>query len=147
MPAALAVICAVKVNIVGQVLLVSGETLAVTLSTSNAEPEEPEETIRFTVSPFATTESASGSVLMTNPSGLLLAGLGVLTILVAIVVGRLLGGFSKGSAVAVSIVTALLMGVAIVAEHLMNYWPTLLRMKPRPISVIGSGTPNMEGHF
>lgn len=90
---------------------------------------------------------ATYGLLMTNPSGLLLAGLGVLTILVAILVGRLLGGFSKGSAVAVSIVTALLMGVAIVAEHLMNYWPTLLRMKPRPISVIGSGTPNMEGHF
>jgi len=90
---------------------------------------------------------ATYGLLMNSPSALVLVGLGLLTVVVAVLVGRLLGGFSKGSAVAVSLVTALVMGVAIVAEHVMNYWPELLRVKPRPISVIGSGTPNMQGHF
>ena len=90
---------------------------------------------------------ATYSLLWRTPSALLLAGLGVILVLVAILVGRLLGGFSKGSAVSASLVTALIMGVAIVAEHLMNYWPTFLKVKPRPISTIGSGTPNLDAHF
>ncbi|KFC52122.1 ABC transporter permease [Micrococcus luteus] len=90
---------------------------------------------------------ATYGLLWRTPSALLLAGLGVILVLVAILVGRLLGGFSKGSAVSASLVTALIMGVAIVAEHLMNYWPTFLKVKPRPISTIGSGTPNLDAHF
>lgn len=90
---------------------------------------------------------ATYGILRSTPSALLIAGLGVILVLVAILVGRLLGGFSKSAAVSASLVTALIMGVSIVAEHVMNYWPAFLRAKPRPISTIGSGTPNMEGHF
>lgn len=90
---------------------------------------------------------ATYGILYSNPSGWLIAGLGVITLLVGILMGRLLGGFSKGSAVSVSVVTALVMGSAIVAEHMMNYWPSLLRVKPRPISTIGAETPNLNGHF
>lgn len=90
---------------------------------------------------------ATYTLLMRTPSALIIAGLGVVLVLVAILVGRTLGGFSKGAATSVSLVTALVMGVAIIAEHAMNYWPALLRVKARPISTIGAGTPNMDGHF
>ena len=42
---------------------------------------------------------------------------------------------------------ALAMGVAILFEHMTNYWPMLLDAKPRPISTIGAETPNLVGHF
>ncbi|MCG7421794.1 ABC transporter permease [Micrococcus porci] len=90
---------------------------------------------------------ATYGVLMQSPSGWLIAGLGVIAVLVGVLAGRLLGGFSKGSAVSVSVVTALVMGLSILAEHMMNYWPQLLKAKPRPIATIGAETPNLTGHF
>ena len=90
---------------------------------------------------------ATYGILYANPNGWIIAGLAVITVLVGVLVGRLLGGFSQGSAVTVSVVTALVMGTAIIAEHMMNYWPALLKVKSRPISTIGSETPNLKADF
>ncbi|MDY6054595.1 ABC transporter permease [Micrococcus sp.] len=90
---------------------------------------------------------ATYTPLYSSPSALLIAGLGVIAVLVALVAGRLLGGFSKGAATSASLATAVVMGVSILTEHMMNFWPALMRVKPRPISTIGSETPNLRGDF
>ncbi|XNY99319.1 ABC transporter permease [Micrococcus luteus] len=90
---------------------------------------------------------ATYGLLMNTPSWLVLLGLGIICVLVGILIGRLMGGYSKGSAVTVSAITAVIMGVSIVVEHMTNYWPLLLRAKPRPVATIGSETPGLDAHF
>lgn len=90
---------------------------------------------------------ATYGLLMNNPSWPLLLGLGIIAVLVGILIGRLMGGYSKGTAATASAITAVVMGVFIVIEHMTNYWPALLRAKPRPVATIGSETPGLDAHF
>ena len=86
-------------------------------------------------------------LLWAQASWWLLAVLGVVTVLVGVLIGRLMGKTSKGSAVAVSVTTALFMAVTIVADTLALYWPAFLSAKSRPIPTIGSETPTFDEPF
>ena len=87
-------------------------------------------------------------LLIEPPGGWLsIIGLFALTIAVAVLVGRLLGGHAKGQAVAVSVITAALFAVLVLIDHFMRAWPGFLGLKPRPIATIGSSSPNFSGDF
>ena len=85
--------------------------------------------------------------ILWEPTWWILAGLFVLSIAVAIGIGHAVGGFSKGAASWVSVITALVMGGLMVVEQLFRSWPGFLELKNRPISTIGSQTPNFVGTF
>ncbi|SFV20363.1 ABC transporter permease [Micrococcus terreus] len=85
--------------------------------------------------------------ILWEPTWWILAGLFVLSIAVAIGIGHAVGGFSKGAASWVSVITALVMGALMVVEQLFRSWPGFLELKNRPISTIGSQTPNFVGTF
>nr|WP_274617494.1 ABC transporter permease [Nesterenkonia sp. AY15] len=87
--------------------------------------------------------------LLIDPPGgwLSIVGLFVVTITVAVLVGRTMGGHAKGQAVAVSVITASLFAVMVLLDHFMRAWPEFLGMKPRPIATIGSSSPNFSGDF
>lgn len=87
-------------------------------------------------------------LLIEPPGGWLsIIGLFALTIALAVLVGRLLGGHAKGQAVAVSVITASLFAVLVLLDHFMRAWPGFLGLKPRPIATIGSSSPNFSGDF
>lgn len=85
--------------------------------------------------------------LLEEPNWFLIVGLFVLAIVIAVVVARLLGGWNKGAATSVSVVTAIFTSIFILADHIFRAWEGFLRLKPRPISTIGSQTPNFAGNF
>jgi len=85
--------------------------------------------------------------LLWEPTWWILLGLLVVALAVAVGVGRLVGGYSKGPAALVASVTALVMGGLMVVEQLFRSWPGFLEAKGRPISTIGSQTPNFTGTF
>jgi len=64
-----------------------------------------------------------------------------------VVLGRVLGGHLRGRAIGVGIVTALVMAGLTTLDHIFRAWPGFLALKPRPISTIGSQTPNFGGTF
>lgn len=85
--------------------------------------------------------------IMEDPSWGILAVLAVVTVLVGAVVGWFWGGESRRLAMSISISTAVMMGILTVADYAVSSWSSLLRLKPRPISTIGSETPNLVGTF
>lgn len=85
--------------------------------------------------------------IMEDPSWGILAVLAVVTVLVGAVVGWFWGGESRRLAMSISISTAVVMGMLTVADYAVSSWSSLLRLKPRPISTIGSETPNLVGTF
>ena len=85
--------------------------------------------------------------IMADPSWGILAVLAVVTVLVGAVVGWFWGGESRRLAMSISISTAVVMGMLTVADYAVSSWSSLLRLKPRPISTIGSETPNLVGTF
>jgi peptide/nickel transport system permease protein len=85
--------------------------------------------------------------LLWDPNWLIVAGLAVVLVAVAVAVGRLMGGYSKGTATIVSLITAVVMGLLIITEHVFRAWPGYLEIVGRPIATIGSQTPNFSGTF
>ncbi|GAB3841952.1 hypothetical protein GCM10028800_01300 [Nesterenkonia populi] len=79
----------------------------------------------------------------------LLMGLFVLAIGIAAVVGRLFGGYAKGQATMVAVLTSIIMSGLVLLDHYMYTWPGLLDAKPggRPIRTIGQSTPNLDGDW
>ncbi|WP_150460709.1 ABC transporter permease [Nesterenkonia ebinurensis] len=71
-------------------------------------------------------------------------GLFALTIAVSVAVGRLFGGYAKGQATAVSLLTGILTSAIILLDHYMYSWPGLLSVKPRPVRTIGESSPNLR---
>lgn len=82
-----------------------------------------------------------------EPNWLLLIGLFVLAIVVGVLVGRFMGGYSHKEASTVSAITAVVMGMAMLADKVFLYWPIYVGNVPRPIGTIGSETPNFTGSF
>ncbi|WP_044494167.1 ABC transporter permease [Nesterenkonia massiliensis] len=80
--------------------------------------------------------------LLENPPGgwFLMLGLFALTIVVCVVLARVFGGYAKGQATAVSVITGTLISGLILLDHFMYHWPELISLKARPISTIGSHT-------
>jgi peptide/nickel transport system permease protein len=85
--------------------------------------------------------------LLWDPNWLIIIVLGGVAVGVAVLVGRLMGGYSKGAATWVSIFTAVIMGGLILTEHVFRAWPSYLDIVGRPIATIGSQTPNFTGTF
>ncbi|GFZ81837.1 ABC transporter permease [Nesterenkonia alkaliphila] len=82
---------------------------------------------------------ATWDFLQDPPGGwFLLGALFVLTIAVCVVVARLMGGYAKGQATAVAVLTGALTSGLILLDHFMYHWPNMMSLKPRPISTIGS---------
>ncbi|WP_336581884.1 ABC transporter permease [Nesterenkonia sp. PF2B19] len=46
-----------------------------------------------------------------------------------------------------SVLTAALYSGLVLLDHFMRHWPGFLSLKPRPISTIGSSSPNFDGNF
>ena len=81
---------------------------------------------------------------MKTPSIPLLLGLLAVAIVVGIVAGQLLGGFSKRQASFASAITGLLASLAALIDLLLSNWAAYLAKVSRPISTIGASTPNLE---
>lgn len=71
----------------------------------------------------------------------------LLAIAVPWVIGDRFGGRYRGAAIGVSIATGLGGAALTVIDHIFRTWPEFLDRKPRPISTIGSQTPNFTGTF
>ncbi|MGO1315461.1 MAG: ABC transporter permease [Cellulomonadaceae bacterium] len=86
-------------------------------------------------------------VLENHGSWLLLLGLFVLALAVAFVSGWFWGGYSRRTAVGVSMVTSVIFSLLVFTDLAVSHWSALLGLKSRPISTIGSQTPNFTGGF
>lgn len=89
--------------------------------------------------------------LMTQPSTWMLFLAFLVSIAGALVLGRLLGGFSRKQAMGASVTLALLASATALADLLLSNWASYLAVRPRPIPTIGAQTPNFSttywGHF
>jgi peptide/nickel transport system permease protein len=73
---------------------------------------------------------------------------GVVTVVVGVVVGYLLGGLDKGQAARAAVATGLLIGAVIVVDCTLRAFHGYIELVGgRPISTAGSKTPNFEGTF
>lgn len=70
-----------------------------------------------------------------------------LAIAVPWVLGARLGGRYRTQAIGASMAVTLVGAALTIVDHLFQVWPSFLSMKPRPISTIGSNTPNFDGTF
>lgn len=71
----------------------------------------------------------------------------LLAIAVPWFIGDRFGGRYRAAAIGVSITTGLGGAALTVIDHIFRSWPGFLDRKPRPISTIGSQTPNFTGTF
>ncbi|GAB3753828.1 hypothetical protein GCM10027591_02550 [Zhihengliuella somnathii] len=76
----------------------------------------------------------------------LLAGAAV-AVAIPFVIDRAMGGRRKAIAAGVAAATGFVGAGLTVVDHLFRNWDNFLAMKPRPISTIGSQTPNFGGNF
>ncbi|WNB85023.1 ABC transporter permease [Cellulomonas sp. ATA003] len=89
---------------------------------------------------------ALGSVLR-DPTWTALLLLFVGAVLVGVVAGAAWGDYARRKAVFVSVITAVVVSLLVVADRALSAWASYLQIVPRPISTIGSQTPNFEGTF
>ncbi|MFI6427950.1 ABC transporter permease [Promicromonospora sp. NPDC050880] len=90
---------------------------------------------------------AFAPLLVNQPSWGLLAGLFVLAILVSVGIGAAWGGDARKQVMLITGVTGVITSFAVVADILIANWASFLGIKSRPISTIGSQTPNFTGDF
>ena len=83
------------------------------------------------------TDGGWGMIFALLPVALLVGGL----------IGWFVGGYSRRSAVTLSMSVAAIMGMLTVADVASRHWASFLGLKSRPISTIGSQTPNFTGGF
>ena len=91
---------------------------------------------------------ATGPVLI-NPNWLIILGLVAITVAASAVIGKLVGGPIDGpQAIKASIMTGLLTGLAIFVHHALDSFAGYSqKVAGRPVSTIGSQTPNFNGDF
>ena len=85
--------------------------------------------------------------LLLAPSWLLLIGLFVVTLVVSVAIGAAWGGYARKQAMLVAGITGTITSIMVVADILISHWASFLSLKSRPISTIGSQTPNFTGEF
>lgn len=71
----------------------------------------------------------------------------VLAVALPWLLGRFTGNKYRTQAIVAATVTGFLGAGLTVVDHLFRAWPTFLDLKPRPISTIGSQTPNFSSGF
>ena len=89
----------------------------------------------------------AGYNIFLEPTVLILAIGLVLAIAVPWLLGFVLGGRLRVQAITASLATVGVGVLLTMVWHIFNAWPEFLDAKPRPISTIGSQTPNFEGGF
>ncbi|MCK0116855.1 ABC transporter permease [Isoptericola sp. S6320L] len=87
------------------------------------------------------------NLLLAPSSWWVLIGLFVLAVAVSLGVGAAWGGYARKQAMLVSAITGILTSLVVVFDILVANWSSFLELKPRPISTIGSQTPNFTGDF
>ncbi|PWD52068.1 ABC transporter permease [Serinibacter arcticus] len=88
------------------------------------------------------------SPLLEAPTIVVLLVLLVVAIAVGLVSGYFWGGYSsRRTAMSLSAITAVVMGLLILVDRAVYAWAEFLNLKPRPISTIGSSTPNFRGEY
>ncbi len=85
--------------------------------------------------------------VLTTGGWWVLVGLFVLAIVISALIGWFMGGYSRKTATGLCVVIGIVMSLVITADYLTRNWGELLALKPRPISTIGSETPNFGGNF
>lgn len=89
--------------------------------------------------------------LMSSPSTLMLALCFVIAIVIAVVSGLALGGFSRKQAVSASLVVAVVASLVALSDLMLSNWNAYINQISRPIPTIGAMTPNFDstywGHF
>lgn len=85
--------------------------------------------------------------LLMDPTWLLLAGLFVVALVISVAIGAAWGGDSRKQAMLVSGITGAITSILVVVDILIAHWGSFLGLKSRPISTIGSQTPNFTGEF
>ncbi|MFS0867096.1 ABC transporter permease subunit [Microbacterium sp. 179-B 1A2 NHS] len=78
--------------------------------------------------------------------GILALGL-LLAFVVPWLIGRFLSDRYRTQAIVASVATGLIGAGLTVLDNIFRVWPSFLDLKPRPISTIGSQTPNFAGGF
>ena len=77
----------------------------------------------------------------------LLIGLFVVAIVVAVLAGQLLGGFSRRQATFASVVVSIIASLLAFVDLLLSNWAKYLAVQPRPIATIASSTPNFKSTY
>lgn len=85
--------------------------------------------------------------LLDDPNWLILFALLLVAIAVGLVSGYFWGGDSRRAAMGLSAVMAVIMSMLVALDRMIYAWADFLQLKPRPISTIGSSTPNFQGDF
>lgn len=85
--------------------------------------------------------------LLADPSWPILFVLLLVAIAVGLVSGYFWGGDSRRAAMGLSAVMAVIMSMLVALDRMVYAWADFLQLKPRPISTIGSSTPNFTGDF
>lgn len=86
-------------------------------------------------------------LLVNEPSWLLLVVLFLVTLVVSVAIGAAWGGYARKQAMLISGITGVITSIMVVVDILMVHWASFLGLKSRPISTIGSQTPNFTGEF
>jgi peptide/nickel transport system permease protein len=85
--------------------------------------------------------------VLLDPSWPVLLGLFALTVVVSVGIGAAWGGYARRQAMLVAAITGVVTSLVIVFDILVAHWSSFLGLKSRPISTIGSQTPNFTGDF
>lgn len=85
--------------------------------------------------------------LMLNPNMWVLIFGAILAVGIPALIGKLMGGRLSKLAMGVSALVGFVGASLTVIDHLFRAWPGFLQIKSRPISTIGSSTPNLQGGF
>ncbi len=126
------------------ILLVAGIAALVIVMTSGFENHRVRNAVGATAGVSIVGYACVRGILMKSPSLPLLLGMLVLAVVLAVVAGQFLGGFSKRQATFATVVTAVLSSLAAMADLLLSNWSAYLKVVPRPIPTIGASTPNLN---
>lgn len=85
--------------------------------------------------------------LMDSPSTGLLALCALAGVVVAVLAGFLLGGFSRKQAFIASVTLALVSSFLALTDLLLSNWNAYIKVQSRPIPTIGSQTPNLTTDY
>ncbi|SFE81357.1 peptide/nickel transport system permease protein [Flavimobilis marinus] len=85
--------------------------------------------------------------VLREPTWLSLLAILALVVVLGAVSGWFWGGYSRRLAMGVSVAVGVVMAFLIVVDRAVAGWMGLLSLKSRPISTIGSQTPNFTGDF
>ena len=83
-------------------------------------------------------------------SWLVIAALGILTLVVGAVIGYAFGGYDRSQNIRIGALSAFFAGALVLLDRFMQSWPQYVahpRIRNRPISTVGSATPGFDEGF